>query len=175
LLELRRRESLLADYFRPFAPPFLEFILNSFEFIIPGINKMSTNEFNTTTKEYCVNERMYSIVNKSEFSTWLFEEMERRHWSQADLARESGLSRGAVGNVLRQERDPGKDFLIAIAKAFHLPVDQVFRTAGIFPQSQDDEYSKEAAHLVSLLPEDVKKQAIDYIRFLVNAQEAKSK
>lgn len=137
---------------------------------------MSTNEFVLTTNEYRVNEKMNSIVNKSEFSAWLFEEMETRHWSQADLARESGLSRGAVGNVLRQERDPGKDFLIGIAKAFHLPIEEVFKIAGIFPQTRDDDkYSKEAAHLVGLLPDDMKQTAVKYLRYLVAESEAERK
>jgi len=119
---------------------------------------------------------MYSTVNKSEFVCWLQAEMDRRGWNQADLARESGLSRGAVGNVLRQERDPGKDFLIGIAYALKLPPETVFRIAGLLPEvSEETEYSKQLVHLAGQLPEQLRNQLLEYARFLVAQVEAEGK
>ncbi len=119
---------------------------------------------------------MYSTVNKSEFVRWLQAEMDKRGWAQADLARESGLSRGAVGNVLRQERDPGKDFLIGIAYALKYPPEMVFRIAGVLPEvSEDTEKSEQLLHLYRLLPEAQQNQLLEYARFLVAQMEAESR
>lgn len=54
--------------------------------------------------------------------------------SQADLARESGLSRTAISNYISYKRtnyDPSA--LVSIAEAFDLPPDMVFRAAGLLP------------------------------------------
>lgn len=135
---------------------------------------MSIHEYLLATNEFKINGKMYSPVSILEFHNWLQQEMKKRGWSQADLAREAGLSRGAVGNVLRQEREPGKGFLIGIAQALRLPPEEVFRIAGILPDTnEDDSYAKEAAHLVGLLPEEKKQIAVDYIRFLLEMEEKK--
>jgi transcriptional regulator with XRE-family HTH domain len=117
---------------------------------------------------------MLSIVNNS-FSSWIIDELNKRGLSQAELSRRSGISAGAISHVINGNRQPGIDFCEGIAKAFHLPVEQIFRLAGIFPQSQDDEYSKEAAHLVSLMPDDMKQTAVRYLRYLVAESEAERK
>lgn len=137
---------------------------------------MSIDDLNTTTIEFNVCAKMYSTVNKSEFVRWLQAEMDKRGWAQADLARESGLSRGAVGNVLRQERDPGKDFLIGIAYALKLPPETVFRIAGVLPEVSDEtEQSEQLLHLYRLLPEAQQNQLLEYARFLVAQMEAESR
>mgnify|MGYP002392128653 CR=1 FL=1 len=138
--------------------------------------KITTDELITATIEYGVYAKMYSTVNKREFVCWLQAEMDKRGWNQADLARESGLSRGAVGNVLRQERDPGKDFLIGIAYALKLPPETVFRIAGVLPEVSDEtEQSEQLLHLYRLLPEELQNQLLEYARFLVAQVEAEVK
>ncbi len=137
---------------------------------------MSIVEFVLTTNEYHINGKMNSSVNTDEFSKWLQNEIDKRGWSQADLAREAGLSRGAVGNVLRQERDPGKEFLIGISRALHIPPEEIFRIAGFLPETRDeDPLAKEAAYLVGLLPEEQKQVVVDYIRFLLEIEEKKKR
>lgn len=137
---------------------------------------MSIDEFLLTTNEFMPHVKMYSIVDKNEFVFWLQSEMDKRDWSQADLAREANLSRGAVGNVLRQERDPGKDFLIGIAKALNLPIEEVFRIAGLLPpEVEESEQEMELRHLYRLLPAGQQKQMLEYARFLLAQAEAEEK
>lgn len=64
---------------------------------------------------------------------WLLNEMNRRKWSQSDLARESGLSQSQISRVVSGLRPPGNEFCNAIAKAFGIPPHQVFVMAGLMP------------------------------------------
>ena len=73
---------------------------------------------------------MLPTVNK-EFSKWLQEEIDKREWTQADLARKTNLSRAAVSQVLSENRRPGPEFCRATAHALDLPEEEVFRQAGL--------------------------------------------
>lgn len=66
-----------------------------------------------------------------DFSEWLREELQKRGWRAATLARESGISRGAISHIFNHERTPGIDMLRAIAKAFDLPLITVLQAAGM--------------------------------------------
>ena len=72
------------------------------------------------------------------FSTWLLNELQQRDWSQADLARKSGLSRAAVSNIISNNRNPSPASCAAIAKAFKIQVETVLRQAGHLPPLYDD-------------------------------------
>ena len=66
------------------------------------------------------------------FTEWLTEELQKRNWTPARLARESGITKGAVSHVLTQTRNPGPVMCVAISKALQIPVEEVFRVAGLF-------------------------------------------
>ena len=66
------------------------------------------------------------------FAEWLTEQMNEREWSQARLAKESGLSRQAIGYYLGpKSKKPDEEALQKLAKAFKMPVEQVYRAAGV--------------------------------------------
>ena len=118
--------------------------------------------------------KMLAVADKCWFSEWLQSEMDNRGWSQADLAREAGVTRAAINGVLTGARGPGNELCVAIANAFHLTPEVVFRAAGLLPPAREpDPLASEAAHLVSLLPEDKKQIAVEYIRFLVEMEDKK--
>jgi len=75
----------------------------------------------------------------TKFSEWLFNELRKRDMSQADLARASGITRGGVSNLLNQVRRPDPGTCTAIAKAFNLPPETVFRAAGLLPSAPPDQ------------------------------------
>jgi len=77
-------------------------------------------------------------MDTEEFINWLIDELKQRDWSQADLARAAGVSRGSIGNIIRGERQPGPDLLNSIASAFGLPPEFVFRKAGVLPENQQE-------------------------------------
>ena len=49
-----------------------------------------------------------------------------RRWSQAELAERIGVSRNSVNAIENGRHDPSLPLAFRIAKAFELPVDQVF-------------------------------------------------
>ena len=144
----------------------------SIEFIIHGVYQMSIHEFFYATNEFNLYPKMYSIMGILEFSSWLQAEMDKRGLNQSDLAREAGLSRGAVGNVLRQEREPGPDFLNGIAHAFKMRPADVFTIAGVLSQApESDPLTRQAEWLMSQLDPGSKQEAIDFIQFLADKQQ----
>jgi transcriptional regulator with XRE-family HTH domain len=82
----------------------------------------------TVTK---TDDKMYSSVDNDQFSDWLNEELKKREWTQADLARASGLTRQAISNYINERRNPDDQAIAAIARALRLPPETVFRIAGL--------------------------------------------
>ena len=90
------------------------------------------------TIEFVQYVKMYTIMEQR-FSDWLTEVLEEKGWSYADLARKAGVTRGAIGNLVRGQRQPGPAILQAIAGALNLPPDNVYRAAGLLPEITVDE------------------------------------
>jgi len=110
------------------------------------------------------------------FVDWLFSEMENRNWTQADLARAAHLSRGAIGNIIREERNPSPDSLHGIAKAFSLPPEVVFRKAGLLPPEREAVHGMaELREVYSLLPESDRQELLEIARLKLERQEARKK
>jgi transcriptional regulator with XRE-family HTH domain len=76
---------------------------------------------------------MSSIVYM-DFPDWLLNEMSKRGWSQADLARASGLNRQSISDYVNRRRtNPEPDALVAIANALNISPVTVYRAAGLLP------------------------------------------
>lgn len=84
------------------------------------------------SNEYGSSDKMYSPVN-IDFNSWLNNELQKRGWSQSDLATAAGLPRGTISNILNNTRKPGANVLEAIANGLHLPPETVYRAAGLLP------------------------------------------
>lgn len=65
-----------------------------------------------------------------QFPEWLQEQLDSRGWDQAKLAKRSGLTRGAISHVLNGDRQAGVDFCIAMARAFGIAREEVFKVRG---------------------------------------------
>lgn len=115
---------------------------------------------------YAFSATMYAM-NDTSFSDWLEIEISKRGWSQAETARQAGVTRSAINGVLSKTRTAGNDLCEAIARAFKIPPEVVFRKAGLLPNKPEkDQLSEEAEYLFQQLPEYQRRQAIDFIRFL---------
>jgi transcriptional regulator with XRE-family HTH domain len=76
------------------------------------------------------------------FIDWLLVEMSKREWSQAELARASGLTRQSVSDYINRRRtNPEPDALTAIAHALKISPITIFRKAGLLP-AEDSEQVK---------------------------------
>lgn len=78
-----------------------------------------------------------------EFIDWLTDMMNKKGWSQADLARKTGLNSSTVSMVMTGTRKPGSEVCRALAKAFDLPEIYVFSMAGLLTPIEYDEVSEE--------------------------------
>ena len=68
------------------------------------------------------------------FGDWLLKEFENRNWSQSDLVKAAGISRGTLSNIIIGTRVIGEKSLIAIANALNISPITLFRKAGLLPE-----------------------------------------
>lgn len=68
-----------------------------------------------------------------DFADWLEWQLQTRNWRPSDLARKSGVTQSTIGNILNRRREVGPDVARAIAVAFEIPPESVFRLAGFLP------------------------------------------
>ena len=127
---------------------------------------MSIPDYILTTNRYAIYDKMYSVMD---FSDWLIEQMKQKGWTQAELARHAGIPRQIISNYVNRQREkPDSDVLIAIARALNLPPETVFRAAGLLPPApQNTEYIEQLVYKANLLNENGKKELMDYVDFLI--------
>jgi len=89
-----------------------------------------------------------------DFPQWLQHEMDKREWSQADLARRARTTRSAINGLVLGTRGPGKNLMVAIAKAFGIPPEHVMRAAGLLEYAKESEITEQMLHDFNLLPPD---------------------
>jgi len=82
---------------------------------------------------------MASVGKNHKFNDWLVREMSKRGWSQSDLARSSELNRAVINKLLNGQTLPRPPTLESIARAFKVPVEQVYRVAGLLPDIPENE------------------------------------
>lgn len=118
---------------------------------------------------------MICQVTINDFAEWLNNELMKRGWTQADLARISKIDDGVISRARSGERSPKPETLISIAQAFRIPPEEVFQRAGLLPpKKESDLLTREAEWLLGQLDDDGRNQAIDYIRYLAQRQEEKN-
>lgn len=107
--------------------------------------------------------------NSMEFAGWLRAELKQREMSQADLVRASGLSPAAVSRIMTGTRAPGLAACRAIAKALRLPIDVVYKNAGLMPISSERNRRRETIEfLAEQLDDKEYQELLDYIEFRIS-------
>jgi transcriptional regulator with XRE-family HTH domain len=110
------------------------------------------------------------------FAAWLLGEMEKRGWSQSELARQTNLRPGTIGNIINGRRGRGIDSLNAIADALKVPRETVYREAGVLrPGARVDQEIEEITHLAQDLDTEDKQAVIDFINILNRLRKRKKK
>ena len=109
-----------------------------------------------------------------DFAEWLIKELRNRGWTQADLARESGLTSGGIAHLVNRTRNPTAESCKVIARALRYPPEIVFRAAGLLPSKPAaDELAERAEHLYNLLAPENQYKALEYLEFLKIQEERK--
>jgi transcriptional regulator with XRE-family HTH domain len=105
------------------------------------------------------------MLSMETLNEYLLARLKERGWSQNELAKRAGISHGTISNILSGNKGAGETSLKAIASAFHIPPEEIFRVAGILPQVPESTQQKEQLlHLFSLLPEKEKADLLKYIQ-----------
>lgn len=73
-----------------------------------------------------------------------------RGWSQERLAEEAGVDRSYISQVERGRTDPGAQFLVAVANALRVPVQDLLAAAGLAQTTSEQE--REIAALIAANP-----------------------
>ena len=71
------------------------------------------------------------------FADWLYQELDMHGWTQAELARRSGITPAALSRILSGGRNPGVEVVRGIARALKIPTEEVMRRAGILPMQTE--------------------------------------
>lgn len=100
------------------------------------------------------------------FITWLQSELDKRGWSQADLARAIRMTTATVSRVMSGDRKPGIEFLIALAGALKVPPEEIYRAAGLLPPiTESKQITEEINYLMAGMTPDERQEAIEYLRY----------
>ena len=95
---------------------------------------------------------MFSVGQNDYFPEWLQAEIDKRGWSQSDCARAADLNRAVINKLLNGKCRPQPPTLIAIAKAFKIPVETAYQAAGLLPPNPSlDESAAEVIFIFNSL------------------------
>ncbi|HEX2697954.1 MAG TPA: helix-turn-helix transcriptional regulator [Anaerolineales bacterium] len=103
--------------------------------------------------------------------------MNKRQWSQADLARFADLNRAVVNKLLNGKTRAQPSTLEAIARAFKLPVESLYRAAGLLPDLPENEsLLQEISHIVQQIRNPQRKAtALALLRALITEDEGEQR
>ena len=120
---------------------------------------------------------MTAVGRHQKFKEWLMKEMDKREWSQADLARYADLNRAVINKLLNgHSATPRPATLEAIARAFKVPVEKVYRVAGLLPEVPENEgVIEEALHHLSQIQDPKRKSAVISVIKALAEEEKKEK
>jgi transcriptional regulator with XRE-family HTH domain len=109
-----------------------------------------------------------------DFVEWLYEELRKREWKPADLARKAGTSKSVISRVLNRERVPSPETLDIIAHALGLPPETVYRAAGLLPPlTPTMEDTEEVLYLLAQLPPEERQEIIEFMRLKLDRKKKK--
>lgn len=108
------------------------------------------------------------------FKDWLENELTRRGWTAAELAKRAELSPSTLSRILDDDKD---DYPVTaeaakrIAMGLGEPLEKVFVLAGLMPEypGENDPITHEITHLVKLLPDHERKAVLDFTKFKANS------
>lgn len=99
---------------------------------------------------------MCQYISMESFSVWLLKELKYRDITQSRLAQIAGLGSGTISNIMTGNRKVGSETLGKIAKALNIPIEEVFRAAGMLPPVQNlkDNLADRFSEILAELPEE---------------------
>jgi len=108
------------------------------------------------------------MISIMDFYIWLNGQMKKAGLNQSQLAKRSNLNQAAISRLLSGQASPSPDTCQAFARVFHMPVEEVYRAAGLLPTKPEaDEIIERADHIIgSYKYPETKERALAYLEFL---------
>ncbi len=102
----------------------------------------------------------------TKFVSWLTAQLQEREWSQAELARRSGLHKQSVHYYLTQSAKPPHPHALAkIASALGLPVEEVYRVAGVLSSPPEiNETIEETLYEMQEMSDEDQQEVLAFVR-----------
>jgi len=86
--------------------------------------------------------------------------------TKGELSRRSGVSRGAISNIIKKRRLPSPESCVNFAKALNIPPETVLRMAGYLPEvDADSATTRKILEYARRLPESDRKEILNFMRF----------
>jgi transcriptional regulator with XRE-family HTH domain len=116
---------------------------------------------------------MLPVGQRIYFSEWLQAEMDKRGWSQSDLARNAELNRAVINKLLNGKSHPQPSTLESISRALKIPLETTYRAAGLLPASTDhDDATEEAMYIFKSIQSSQRRAtAIALLKALITEEE----
>lgn len=95
-----------------------------------------------------------SMTEEYTFASWLWDELNKRGWDQAQLVRRTGVSQSVISRIMSNSRKPGPESLRRIARALQVPEETAFRAAGLLGNRPEPLTPDLALMLQELAPAD---------------------
>ncbi len=105
------------------------------------------------------------------FADWLQAELDRRDWSQSDLANKAGINRQVINSyLLHKRKKPDEEILSAIAHALNLPPEEVFRKAGILddPHTPRSAFEEIIHYRISQLTDKQLDEVMEFLSYIMH-------
>jgi transcriptional regulator with XRE-family HTH domain len=120
---------------------------------------------------------MFSVSQNAFFRQWLQSEIDKRGWSQSDCARAADLNRAVINKLLNGRCRPQPATLMAIARAFKIPVEIAYRAAGLLPQNAEfDETTAELLYAYNRIQSPQRRTTVmTFLRALVTEEESEQR
>ena len=102
----------------------------------------------------------------NEFVEWVQSLLDAHGFRQADIARNQNITTAAVSKMMNRQARPGFEMCAAIAATFNLPLEEVYRQAGLLPVKPPTGILEErAAYIFNQLPEEDQREVLDYLGY----------
>ena len=102
----------------------------------------------------------------NEFVEWVQFLLDTHSLKQADIARNQNITTAAVSKMMNRHARPGFEMCSAIAATFNLPLEEVYRQAGLLPAKPVAGILEErAAYIFTQLPEEDQQEVLDYLDY----------
>jgi transcriptional regulator with XRE-family HTH domain len=99
------------------------------------------------------------------FGDWLTQKLIDVDMKPADLSRATGMDSAVISNLINGKRNPAVESCKAISKALNIPLEEVYRAAGILPPKPEiDPVTETILNLLLDLQVDDKKDILEYAK-----------